>query len=51
MRRAWGIRHLRYFIYRLRVERQAMRYFLRGEGLRPGPQQCAALGRIWRGEA
>jgi hypothetical protein len=50
MRRVWGVRHLRYLLYRLRVERQALRYFLRGEGLRPGPGQMRALLQIWRGE-
>ena len=46
-----GMRHMRSWCYRQRVERQALRYYLRGEGLRPTVAQMAALGAIWRGEA
>ena len=51
MRRMFGVRHLRYYYWRLRVERQALRYYLtRGEGLRPGEGQMRALLAIWYGE-
>lgn len=50
MSRVWGVRHLRYYYWRLRIERQALRYYLRGEGLRPGAAQMQALLAIWRGE-
>ena len=51
LKRRGGIRHLRYWYYHLRVQRQALRYYLRGEGLRPSVGQFATLLAIWRGEA
>ena len=51
MLRLWGIRHVRYWIRSRILLKQALDYYIHGQGPHPPAWVQAYLNRIWRGEA